>query len=963
MIEETNDFELVPIENLFRAPPTADEIDILNYLVNKYLRSLNYKITLASFVDECDRIPTADEIDSMLPFPTELHHYVRCFEHVPQTFLQKKSSLPPIRPEGPSISSPKRQAATPVLNEISMKSLNLGHNPLSDVSDGLVLQLNGVIIDEFFGQISPSVSPRMKKVTIDKQDTFATNRRKFRLKHQRQTSTGEPLEEKPLEVMVESRPKQIDGSESIPTPVLSSVNQPAIANFDLIHVVRMMGDCLPKIVSGYQRRREELVPLLCAAIVTHPSSKTRLSLLNHLIGIFSNPDAIQRRLIVSSIVSIVQNSPPERISHEILQPCIEQINNKALERRILVVELLDSLLPLLDEEHYNNKVFPVIAHLVQDNSPDVRQSAVRGLVNLLPYITDSSIYGNIREVLFKAIVDNSPEVCKDALGNLFPAVVEWFQGSGLLCEELMDSILGFLADHSKAVSKQKDIFSPEAPEQLHSCEVAIELLNQTLPYIFCEALFQGPFARAALSAASSQDRDGFTLSDPLLQQLKISYDIYVQEKASCWTNEDWKTIAWLENIFLPSFTSIVESTPTSSPTLPSCAKFLQNLCHTFGEGMSKLVIKQYYIEEIHRLGNISYEQTNSPAKAPRTDSPAFTVSESRQQVSKLFIIGVLVALPLSEMRSFIHELCVNIALEKDGWSRGDVTVLLYSLSYLSKFSKFEDEVVNLVCEVQAIIDPNVRLVVIDCLKELITTVRPSIVGNRILPTLLILSEDDDRAVRSGSIQGLGCILGNTLEKNVVEQIVFKIDSILHEGDYDKIAQVLHTLTKLIPSSSAIRDSLLFPKMYMIAELLFLDPTKPQRNLIATELLDGFLNSAGCHDIKKDVIIEFILPTLRLMTQEPELLDPSRRGHLSSLLKDFDCRSQQDTEPVTLQQNERLLSRLLRATLSLQKGSVRQMFSRDKGREKEREREKEKEKEKDVGKENLESDTEEGPSAV
>eukprot|EP00002_Diphylleia_rotans_P014667 TRINITY_DN2856_c0_g1_i5.p1 TRINITY_DN2856_c0_g1~~TRINITY_DN2856_c0_g1_i5.p1 ORF type:complete len:101 (-),score=17.27 TRINITY_DN2856_c0_g1_i5:144-446(-) len=100
-----------------------------------------------------------------------------------------------------------------------------------------------------------------------------------------------------------------------------------------------------------------------------------------------------------------------------------------------------------------------------------------------------------------------------------------------------------------------------------------------------------------------------------------------------------------------------------------------------------------------------------------------------------------------------------------------------------------------------------------------------------------------------------------------------------------------------------------------------------------------------------------------MTQEPELLDPSRRGHLSSLLKDFDCRSQQDTEPVTLQQNERLLSRLLRATLSLQKGSVRQMFSRDKGREKEREREKEKEKEKDVGKENLESDTEEGPSAV
>lgn len=216
-------------------------------------------------------------------------------------------------------------------------------------------------------------------------------------------------------------------------------------------VVQMLARCLPHIVPNVLlAKREELVPLLLAAINLHPEAWERDALLNLLFNLTKRPDEDQRRVILAGLLSVAQCLGHVRVESELLPQCWEQISHKYLERRLLVAESCGYLAPQVASEMRSSLLLSMLQQMLQEEKEVVvREAAARSLAVLLAYVDDPDKFSQAVDLTLLVVADERASLAEVAQSVLLPSVACWALELGQLEDVLLATLMKLLEDHTK----------------------------------------------------------------------------------------------------------------------------------------------------------------------------------------------------------------------------------------------------------------------------------------------------------------------------------------------------------------------------------------------------------------------------------------------------------------------------------------------------------------------------------
>ena len=146
----------------------------------------------------------------------------------------------------------------------------------------------------------------------------------------------------------------------------------------------IIGDTLPEVVPGViLKKREELIPLIVAAVTWHPEERKRQEMMYMLFNLIRVPNAQQRRVIMDGCVNLAAITGEDRTGTELLPLAVEAIGSPHEERRILCADACGWLSPNVSHEMRISLLLSILQQLSQDRSPLVRAASVVNLARLL----------------------------------------------------------------------------------------------------------------------------------------------------------------------------------------------------------------------------------------------------------------------------------------------------------------------------------------------------------------------------------------------------------------------------------------------------------------------------------------------------------------------------------------------------------------------------------------------------
>lgn len=146
----------------------------------------------------------------------------------------------------------------------------------------------------------------------------------------------------------------------------------------------VLANTLPELVPGViLKKREELIPMIVAAVTWHPDERKRQEMMYMLFNLIRVPNAQQRRVIMDGCVNLAALTGEERTGTELLPLAVEAIGSPYEERRILCADACGWLSPNVQHELRISLLLSILQQLSQDRSPQVRASAVVNLARLL----------------------------------------------------------------------------------------------------------------------------------------------------------------------------------------------------------------------------------------------------------------------------------------------------------------------------------------------------------------------------------------------------------------------------------------------------------------------------------------------------------------------------------------------------------------------------------------------------
>lgn len=146
----------------------------------------------------------------------------------------------------------------------------------------------------------------------------------------------------------------------------------------------VIGSTLPEVIPGViLKKREELIPLIVAAVNWHPEERKRQEMMYMLFNLIRVPNAQQRRVIMDGCVNLAALAGEDRTGTELLPLAVEAIGSPHEERRILCAEACGWLSPNVSHEMRISLLLSILQQLSQDRSPQVRAASVVNLARLL----------------------------------------------------------------------------------------------------------------------------------------------------------------------------------------------------------------------------------------------------------------------------------------------------------------------------------------------------------------------------------------------------------------------------------------------------------------------------------------------------------------------------------------------------------------------------------------------------
>ncbi|KAL3181052.1 hypothetical protein MRX96_037111 [Rhipicephalus microplus] len=628
-------------------------------------------------------------------------------------------------------------------------------------------------------------------------------------------------------------------------------------------VILMLARCLPHIVPNVLlAKREELVPLLLAAINLHPDAAQRDVLLNLLFNLTKRPDDAQRRVILAGLLSVAQCLGPERVEAELLPQCWEQINHKYLERRLLVAESCGYLAPQVAPEIRSSLLLSMLQQMLREEKDDVvRERAAHSLAMLLAFVVDQDKFSQAVDLALLVVADARGNMAEVAQAVLLPSVAAWALEIGHLEDTLVLTLIKLLDDHIKALALR----SADGPtaltqaEEQHSVHL-IKALGALLPFLFVHVVETGPYtSRLNLTDSSwktvlRDDRLPHP-QNPLYDTLNISkytskmpavvaaFDDHIGQE---WY-KTWPAFDWLVSKFIPFLTGIAAYTePSSRATVHALSELLLNVCQLFGHTFTQCKVKPAFSALIPLNEAFTQEAKNmlSSAVGPVYASGILAAFSSESDCKELmaFLRNLLFVVSLCELPlSCVESIFIELSMNKDFHE-----VLLSVL--------WEGVVHN-----TALVRSNAGRL----FELLVGTVDDSLLKSRVTPALVTLA--------------------------TFMQLQTFLEDPQHSHDHSMQAEFIHMFASLGPNTEPrFRDEFILPHLAILAMRNNQNTDDSSRVRIMELLLEAY-SALSCTYISEHAITDAFLPGLRCLLEDARQVAPCHESAVSAMIADFEAK--------------------------------------------------------------------------
>ncbi|CAD5117095.1 DgyrCDS5906 [Dimorphilus gyrociliatus] len=878
----------------------------INFLVNEYLLSHDYKISSVTFCEENENqdFDDWDDVGLNVSKPPNLLHLYRDYGHHAIEVVEKIDNSTTADLDSEEILK-KDEIITHLNDRITnyeerietMQTENefLSHRLKSSEKDNQ--------ITKFSATSTPAVSPIKPSINQTKTDSIVANAGSD---IQFENSAKETIEQTPdssyskndsWEAINQTIPESFSKilfQSAFYSPHDNRIVNEVTAVRDNDDVIPMLGRCLPHIVPNVLlNKREELIPVILAAASLHSDSKERDKLLNILFNLIKKPDSQQRQIILTGCIAFAKNVAYSRLENELLPQCWEQIGHKYFERRMLVAEACGALVPYFSNELRSSLVLSILQQMLDDKSDEVRETSVRSLSLLFAFIQDEGKFGQAGEMLRRGLLDKSENVVKVSKELMLPTYGLWAISLNKL-SEVIQTYFDYLQDVIRtALATQVASNSQTLPIDTGKFGRWIDALEEYIPLLFSLVITSAPFLDK-ISDEPENDNEYHLLDDrstsncQLLQldtiigsksrtvKLLAKYEEYISEE---WY-DSWKEFSWVVDDLLPQLINVVKTVSDEVDfVVDSFCSYCRTLCKNFGFTFVNTKILPKF-EMMFSIPNDQIESIicNNHSVYHKCALPVYTYS----------ILCTFLSKYENKLSKFLSR-----TLEMVAENGANPQSLLSTFAQLSHDSNVHDLLLIVLWEAVVHSSLKVRSLSAKVFEGLLKRMSPANISNRIIPALVTLSSDPEMSVRRATISPLTSIIETVSSREVLDKVRLQLQSFmddnLYEGEHLLQLELIHSLARVVPNADAnFRDEFVLPRMAVMAATNNHNADEAKRFEIAMQLFEAY-SSLSCCVMNEQVAGEFLLPGLVCVQRDIAQLAPDRVDIVQSLLRDVQDR--------------------------------------------------------------------------
>ncbi|KAL0450031.1 UNVERIFIED_CONTAM: RAB11-binding protein RELCH [Sesamum latifolium] len=646
-----------------------------------------------------------------------------------------------------------------------------------------------------------------------------------------------------------------------------------------LETIQILSNALPKIVPYVLiNHREELLPLIMCAIERHPDSATRDSLTHTLFNLIKRPDEKQRRIIMDACVTLAKNVGELRTETELLPQCWEQINHMHEERRLLVAQSCGELAEFVPPETRDSLILSIVQQLIEDSATVVREAAAHNLALLLALFPNTDKYFKVEEMMFQLVCDPSGIVVETTIKDLVPALINWGNKLDHILQVLLSHILGSAQRCPPLSGVEGSIESHLrvlGERERWNIDVLLRLLAELLSYVHQKAVETCPF-----SSVSDSMEVSFT---PSLFELYAGGHV------------EWPTFEWLHIECFPTLIQFSCLLPQKEDNLRHrVTKFLLAVAEQFGEPYLTHIMLPVFLVAVGDDADLKF----FPFKAQSELRVLKPQSATAQRLARMCVLPLLLAgiLGHPSKRDHLTEYLRNLLIQSSVQdSQSANHEIINSVRFICTFEDHHSIIFNLLWEMVASSDVNLKIRAANLLKVIVPYVDAKVASAHVLPALVTLGSDQNLTVKYASINAFGAVAQHFKNDMIVDKIRIQMDAFLEDGSHEATVAVVRALLVAVPHTTDVLRDYILNTLFDIFSLFsfsifqFTASPSPTSDIIRRrERANAFCESIralDATDLSASTVRDFLLPAIQNLLKDTDALDPAHKEALEIILKE------------------------------------------------------------------------------
>ncbi|KAL1489480.1 hypothetical protein ABEB36_014368 [Hypothenemus hampei] len=824
---ETSTPEKGSLRNISFSTIKPYEQRALNFLINEYLLLQGYKLTSITFADENQNqdFDDWDDVGLNISKPPELIQLYReglrqtgqnCVNASTQTeFEENIDNEELIKDQSCEIEKLKSKiyfleadlSELQTVKERLQKDANYNETPSPEHNKNITNSKNSECSSnspERFEVIDRHM-PIFKKNDLN-EDTISNNSFNANEWAKINLPEGDFMKE----AIVEKEFKDLS-MESFSKDVFSLCYLDFEPNFDYLQeltdspsldtVIHLISQSLLKIIPNIiLNKREEVIPVLMAAIYLNPKTSERDKLLQQLFHLKKRPTENERLAILAAVIGIAKHAEEQLVENEILPQCWLQLTHKNVERRLLVAEACTVLIPYVSSPIRNSLILSMLQQMLEDKEETVREQIVKALALLICQCTDSDKYIQCEQLALNSLKDSSNLVFNISAQILMPVLAKWALQTGHLSSSLLKNLLHKLNNHVKNLESQSKVIEVDGIHKV------LTVIDNLLPFlvilVVCNETIISNIEKDVVVPLRSDfsnictrltNPEHFTKSDMNIGVVLHEFDRRIGENP----NVSWQELDWVVDVMLPDLLNNLHHVEqVHQSVLEGFLSLFSHICIVFGQNFIKYKLKPTLLKKVQNLEQVisSFNQFCPSLNVIPVYVTVLRFTNDREEISSV-LKKFLATLPLCGSPLECLEITVKKLCEAN---LHEVVIESLWSGVVHQRPLVKSASANLFCSI-------------------INTCDEDLLKSKVTGAIVTLANDSDILVRTATLPALGRLITDCNVKEIHDKAYMQLQTFVNDNslkeNHTLSRQLIVTLGNIfVSSTSNFKNDVILPQL-------------------------------------------------------------------------------------------------------------------------------------------------------